>query len=220
MSSTNESTPADATPHAAVVARPARSRRKPMLIALGIALVLVGGLGAWWITSQTAKIVAVLQVSANVDRGQIITAENLTTLNIGSGQDTDAYLATDADEVVGQTALVDLPDGSILTPANTGDAITVPEGDSIVGLELDASRLPSRTLTAGDSIRVVETPTEQGDPPIETPRTFKGTVFTSKYNPDKDVWLVDIIVSAPSSADVASRAATGRVALVLDSAGD
>lgn len=210
----------DTTPGPAVVVRAVRSRRRPVLASAGIALVLVGGLGTYWLTTTQTHTVAVIQTSSEITRGQSIPADKLTTLTITGGQSTNAIPASKAASLAGKTALVDLPRGTVLTTANVGRQIAVPAGSSIVGLALTASQMPSHTLVAGDPIRVVETPTQQGDPPTGTPDTFPGTVSTTSYDQAKNVWRVDIIVKSDQAPAVAARAATGRLALILDTAKD
>ncbi len=96
----------------------------------------------------------------------------------------------------------------------------IPAGSSIVGVTLTQAQMPGYQLAAGDKVRVVETPVTQGDPPVETPKSFNATVFTATYDTETQVWVVDLVVPNREAPDIAARAATGRVALVIDSTGE
>ncbi|MFF8188786.1 SAF domain-containing protein [Microbacterium sp. NPDC016588] len=208
------------TARQAAVLRPTQSRRRPVLIALGVALALLGGVGVWWVTTNLTRTVSVMATDTDIARGETITTEDLTTIQLAGGQQVDAITAADAADIVGTTALVDLPAGTLITSANTGDTLPVPEGSSIVGVTLTQAQMPGYQLAAGDNVRIVETPVTQGDPPVETPQSFDATVFTATYVAETQVWVVDLIVPDREAPDIAARAATGRVALIIDSTGE
>ncbi len=204
----------------AAVGQPTKSRRRVWMIALGITIILIGALATWYVTSTTSRTVAVLTTSADVQRGEAITQNDLTTISIAGGQNVDAIPASEAAEVVGKVASVDLPAGSLLTTGNTLDTLPVPEGSSIVGIALNSSQLPSYRLVAGDAVRLVDTPVAQGEPPTSDPQTFDATVFTTTYDEANQTWIVDVVVPEREAASIAARAATQRVSIVLDGAGE
>lgn len=193
-----------------------RSRRRPALILAGVALAIVGGLGSWWYASSVGNTVTVLVTSGSVARGEQIETVDLTTLEIAGGQTSEAITAARSDDVVGQVATVDLPAGSLITADNIGGGLTVETGQSIVGVALTAAQMPSYPLSAGDAVRIIETPIAQGDPPQSTPQSYEAIVFTSKYDDSTSQWIVDLVVPQGKAADIAARSATGRIALVLD----
>lgn len=195
---------------------PTKTRRRPAIIAAGVALVIVGGLGAVWYASSVGDTVAVLVTKGDIARGQTIESSDLTTLEIGGGQSTAAVTAKNADQVIGEVAKVDLPAGSLVTTDNVGVALEVADDESIVGVALTAAQMPSYPLTAGDAVRIVDTPIAQGDPPSSTPQSYEATVFTTRFDEATSQWIVDLVVPKSRAADIAARAATGRIALVLD----
>lgn len=208
-------------PRPAAVGQPTKSRRRVWMIALGITIVLIGALATWYVTTTTSQTVSVLTIKSDVERGEAITQDDLTTIAIAGGQSTDAYTtASEATTVVGQVAAVDLPAGSLVTSSNVLDTLPVPEGSSIVGIALTSSQLPSYRLAAGDAVRLVDTPVAQGEPPTEDPTTFKATVFTTTYDETNQVWIVDVVVPNREAASIAARAATQRVSIVLDGVGE
>jgi len=190
------------------------------MIALGITIVLIGALATWYVTTTTSQTVSVLTIKSDVQRGEAITQDDLTTIAIAGGQSTDAYTASQASTVVGQVAAVDLPAGSLVTSGNVLDTLPVPEGSSIVGIALTSSQLPAYPLAAGDAVRLVDTPVAQGEPPTEDPKTFTATVFTTTYDETNQVWIIDVVVPTREAASIAARAATQRVSIVLDGVGE
>lgn len=207
-------------PRPAAVGQPTKSRRRVWMIALGITIVLIGALATWYVTTTTSQTVSVLTIKSDIQRGEAITQDDLTTIAIAGGQSTDAYTASQASTVVGQVAAVDLPAGSLVTSGNVLDTLPVPEGSSIVGIALTSSQLPAYRLAAGDAVRLVDTPVAQGEPPTEDPTTFTATVFTTTYDETNQVWIIDVVVPTREAASIAARAATQRVSIVLDGVGE
>lgn len=205
---------------ASVTPPPTKMRVRRGMLALGIALALLGGVAVWWIFVNSSHTVSVMATNTDVARGETITAADLTTIQIAGGQQVDAITAKDAAKVVGTTALVDLPSGTLITSANTGNTLPVPSGSSIVGVTLTQAQMPGYALAAGDEVRIVETPVAQGDPPAQSPQSFDATVFTTRHDSENKVWVVDLVVPEREAPDIAARAATGRVALVIDTTGE
>jgi hypothetical protein len=206
-----------ATASRGAIRPPTKSRRRPAVIAAGVALAIIGGLGSWYYASTVGNTVTVLSTQTDIARGATITSADLTTLQIAGGQDTPAFTAAQATDVIGQTATVDLPAGTLVTTANVGEGISITAGESIVGVALSLAQLPNYPLVAGDKVRLVDTPIAQGDPPASEPKSFEATVFTTRFDEATAAWVVDLVVPSKEAADIAARSATGRVALVLDS---
>src|SRR3546814_19493611 len=77
------SEPAEQTPaRTAAVLQPTKSRRRPAVIALGLALVLLGAIGVWWVTTNLPRTVSVMATSVAVSRGEPITSACLTTIHL------------------------------------------------------------------------------------------------------------------------------------------
>jgi hypothetical protein len=194
-----------------------KTRRRPALVALGVALAILGGLGSFYYASSLSDTVTVLTTKADIARGAEITAADLTTLEITGGQDTSAFTPAQSDQVVGTIASVDLPIGTLVSANNTGKGLAIEDGQSIVGVALGVAQMPTFALAAGDTVRIIDTPVAQGEPPATTPKSFGATVFTTKYDEKTSQWIVDLVVPEDNASDIAARAATGRVALVVDS---
>lgn len=206
-------------PSGAVPSR-VRNRPRPAIIALGIALIIVAGLAAAFIYTSTGRTVTVFSASADIARGDAVEASALTTVEIPDDQRIPSYLTAQADSVIGSTATVDIPAGTIISPNNTGTSASIPAGTSLVGISLTPAQLPPYPLVNGDPVRIVETPVNGGEPPATTPETFSATIATVEFDDVSGNTLIAVSVDALDAADVAARAATGRVGIILDASDD
>ena len=75
--------------------------------------------------------------------------------------------------------------------------------------------MPSEPLRAGDTVRIVTTPGDQGEVTNEDPVTVEVVVVGVSLVPETGETVVDVSVPEGDAADLAARAATRRVALVL-----
>ena len=199
------------------VVPPPKLRRRPILVAASVAAVCVGGLlgaFAWTTTSNTRGVVA---VRAAVERGAVIGREDLMTVQVGLDPALTPVPAAEAETLVGQRAAVDMAAGTLVTREQVSTVVLPPGGTSIVGVSLPASLLPGEPLVTGDRIRVVATPGAGGDVLDGPPATIPGTVVGLHPEPDTGATVVSVQVPQAQAAELAARAATGDVAVVLDS---
>ena len=99
---------------------------------------------------------SVLAIGQPVAKGQVIERGDLVSTSVsGVG---GAIPVGDLDTVVGQTAAVDLVAGQILTPAMFAGTPVPGEGQSVVGLALDPTRVPGAGLEPGDQVDVIAVP--------------------------------------------------------------
>jgi hypothetical protein len=196
---------------------PPRTRRRPGLLAAGVALVALGALAAAYLTQVVGNTVPVVAVVQTVQAGEVIDRADLAVANVAADPALAPVAAGRLDSFVGQRAAVDLSAGSLLTEQAVTDEVVPAAGRSLVGVALTSAQLPAAVLQPGDRVRVVDTPTAQGEPPSTTPATIPGEV-TSVVGPnDAGLTVVNLLVREDRAADLAARVATGRVALVLDS---
>ena len=205
------------TPQAPAALGPVKTRRRPVLIIASVAALLLSALGGVWLWTAATSSVEVVVAKAAVPRGAVIAAGDLMVARVSLDPAVASIPASEVSTVVGQRAALDISAGGLLTP----DAIapeTVPaKGETVVGLSLVDGMLPAIPLKTGDDVRVVQTPGAQGQVGDVSSVTIAAKVVAVTRSQDGQFALVDLLVSADAAPDLAARAATGKVAVVLDS---
>ena len=180
-------------------------------------MLALGGLSAAYLTQSAGSTVPVVAVAQDVPAGEVLERSDLTVANINRDGALRPVPAEQLESLVGQRAAVGLVAGSLLTAAAVTDEVLPVSGQSLVGVAVTSSQLPAVPLQAGDRVRIVDTPTAQGDPPSGTPDVIGGEVVSTAGPDDTGLTIVNLTVDETQAAGLAARAATGRVALVLDS---
>lgn len=207
----------DTTKGARVVAPPPKLRRRPALVAASIALICLGGVlaaFAWTATSTTRAVVAVRDA---VQRGQVIEAGDLMTVQVSVDPALRTVPAAQLATLIGRRAATDLAAGTLVTANQVTDQTMPSSGQSLVGVSLPPGQLPGEELVAGDRVRVVSTPGAQGEIGDAPPVTVAAEVVSVRVNDEGGQVVVTVQVPEGDAADLAARAATGNIAIVLDS---
>ena len=106
----------------------------------------------------------------------------------------------------------------LVTQEDIASALVPAKGMSVVGVSLPPALMPATQLQSGDQVRIVATPGAQGDVAAGTiPKSIQATVVAVRGAGDTGQIVVDVSVPYDQAAELAARAATGKVALVLDS---
>lgn len=205
---------------------PPKRRRRPALLLAGIALVVVGALGAVWLVQSVGDRVDVVGVAHDVAYGEKIGRDDLTRVQISADPALKPIAWSDVDSVVGQTATSTLAAGSLLTEANfTADAVPG-EGKQLIGLELKTAQLPLGALRPGDDVLLVVTPTP-GSVPQQEPGSEQtpdagvaGTLLSITGPSPQGAVNVNVVVDEQDGAAVATAAANGELSIVLVAQGD
>lgn len=196
---------------------PPKLRRRPMLWALGAALIALGGLLAAWITTTMSSSESVLAMRSDVDRGTVIKAEDLVAVDVAGDPSLQVVPGAQKSEIVGQRASRDLTAGTLLSPAAVTDEVIPATGESLVGVALARTQLPASPLRSGDVVRVINTPRAQDDLDKDaTPVTIEATVVRVREMGDTGQVVVDVTVPTSDATKLAALVATTRVALVVD----
>lgn len=203
--------------------KPTRARRRPALIALGLALVALSVLGSAYLATSLGQTYQVLAVTSDIARGAPITPGDVGVAELPEGAGSallEPVLADQFDEMTtGKVATADLKAGQLLTADSVATELRPPAGQSIVGIALAPNQMPTQALKAGDTVRVVETPATGGEPPVQTPLAIPATVVSTAPTTVGEQTVVDVQVKSSTAAALAARAATGRVAIVIDAVG-
>lgn len=199
------------------VAPPPKLRRRPMLVAASVAAICLGALLAAWAYTSSSEAQTVLAIRTTVHRGEVISRTDVMTARIGVDPALHPIPASELDSVVGKRAALDLAAGGLVTGEDVTSSVVPAAGDSVVGISLAAGMLPAQRLQAGDRVRLVVTPGAQGEIGSGQPQSTTATVVGVQPPGDNGVVVVDVTVPDTDAAQLASWAATGKVALVLDS---
>lgn len=213
-SSTSDATSASKGATAAV--KPVRTRRSGGWGFAALALVLLGAVGGVFMFQTASNATQVFVAAGDITRGQLIEADDLSTISIAAGQNTTAISATKAKELLGTIAAVDIPSGGLITKSSTTTALAVPAGKALIGLTLQPGRLPAQKLIAGDNVVLVPVPAQGvADVEVTAADTIPAVVSQVRPIPNSNDVVVDVYVAAQAAPGVASKGAAGTIALFL-----
>lgn len=193
-------------------------RHRPVLIGAGLLLVAGCGLGSAWLVHAAKATNAVLVVARPVPVGQVIGDGDLTVARIAADSGLSTVAAGRRRRIVGRVAAVDLLAGQLLNPAAVTTQTPPGPGEQLVGIAVKDTQRPTR-LRPHDPVLLVGTPPVDADVSDTPPPSIPGTVLRVGA-PDADgTTVVDVLVAATDGPRVAARAATGRIAVVVESGG-
>ena len=192
-------------------------RRRPALIVASAGAVSAGALLAAFAWTATSTTQSVLAVRSAVERGAVIAQDDVMTVQVSADPALAPVPASQASAVVGQRAATDLAAGTLLTREQVSGKVLPAAGMSIVGVGLPSAQLPGEPLLVGDRVRVVATPGASGEVTAGEPVTIAAMVVGVRVNDENGQSVVSVQVPQGDAAGLAARAATGNVALVLDS---
>lgn len=211
--STAKSIPPIPLPTEASPPSPPKLRRRPLVAVVAVALVLLGGLGGVWAWQSSTSTIEVLATRSPVQRGDVVTADSLMVVRVNPDPALRLVPVTQMDFVVGQRAVTDLVAGGLLADGQVSAVLPPAEGFSVVGVSPEVGLMPAEPLRPGDVVRIVQTPGAQGDV-VDVPVSLTAEVLAVR--PVESRVVVDVLVPSALAPEVAARAATGRVAIVLD----
>ncbi|EGD43986.1 putative membrane protein [Nocardioidaceae bacterium Broad-1] len=197
---------------------PPKLRRRPIHVVLALIGICLGAIGAAWAWSATTNTEEVLVARTTIERWSTIEASDIERVRISSDAALTPVPASDYNKIVGTRAAVDIAAGGLLTPESTTSDGFPPTGKSIVGVSLTAAQAPATALRGGDPVRVIVTPTEGSEAPAGAPQFTEAEVVSSHVDEASGQLVVNVLVPYADAPALAARAATGNVALVLDSA--
>lgn len=207
-----------AQPSIARIAPPPKLRRAPLVTILAIAAICVGALVSAWAYTSTSTAQSVIAVRTTVERGQTITAADLTTVKVSVDPALRPLPASQMATVVGKRAALDMPAGEFVTADQVTSQTIPPTGQSIVGVSLTPAMMPVDQLKVGDHVRVVSTPGSDGVAATNSkPETIAATIVGLAQDGNTGNTVVNIQVSSDTAPTVAALASTGKAAVVLDS---
>ncbi|OIV37024.1 hypothetical protein BIV57_13400 [Mangrovactinospora gilvigrisea] len=211
-----------AAPTAAPAPAP-RRRRRPGVTALGLALVVVGALGGTALVTQAGHRDEVLAVATTVHVGQTISKADLRIAHLPSDPSVKTVPLSQAKTVIGKLAAVDIPAGSLLTPASTTSTNPLTAGKQTIGLQLKPGQLPGEAPAPGTHVLIVASG-NTGDGASSgsgsskasgSAGSIQGVVLRVGAADSNGARVVDVAVDPSDGPKVASEAASG-VTLITD----
>ena len=199
------------------VTPPVKLRRRPALVVIAVVVTALGCLLGAWAWSATTNTQEVLAARDTIHRGEVIQAGDIERIRISGDPALTPLPASAYDDVVGRRAALDISAGGLLTTESTSDAPLPPQGQSIVGISLTPAQAPALPMHGGDKVRIIVTPGESGEASTGTPQFTVAEVVDTAFDETTGNTVVNVLVTYADASVLAARAATGHVALVLDS---
>ena len=205
------------SPHTGALVPPPKLRRRPALVAAAVVAICLGALSAGWAWTATTNTQEVLVARDTIERGQLIELGDVARVRVSADPALRPVSSADLDLVVGTRAALDIAAGAMLTPASVTNTVTPGSGESVVGVALQPAQAPGLALQYGDRVRVVVTPAQGEELGGGAPLVNEATVVGVRISEETGQTVVDLVVPAADAAVLATRIATGNVALILDS---
>ena len=184
-----------------------------MLIAAGIAIVIVGALLITQLIRSAQTEHRVLEVHADVARGEVIRDTDLVSVTVGQVDNVSTVPADQLDSLVGKRATADLRAGSLLPAGAIGPADVVPAPGK--------SQIPIGDLAAGTKLRLIQTSAPSGSSTTTDSSTntdgqsWEATMATGTKKTEQ-VTLINAEVNSRDAARIAQLTSQGRIAVVKD----
>jgi hypothetical protein len=194
---------------------PVRGRRRPGLLVAGVAMVMLGALAAIWLVSASGQRTQVLMLARDVPYGNVLTADDLTTTAVSVDPSVAVVPADEADELVGQVAAANLTAGSLLSRSDVTTSGVLDDDEVLVPLPVPSERMPAGGLVAGDRLLVVDAPPVVADPSTTAGESFAARVVRVGAPDVNGTVVVDVATDSGDGPALATRAATGRFAIVV-----
>jgi hypothetical protein len=194
-------------------------RRRPAFVVAGIAMAVIGALATVWLVSSVGHRVDVVVMARDVPYGSTVSSGDLTTTAVSVDAGVATVPAAAAGDLVGQVATTNLTRGSLLTRGEVSPTGVIADDEVLVPMPLTAERVPAGGLQAGERLQVVDAPAAGADPVDVAPRTFDAQVVRVGEPDINGLVVVDVAAKQADGAALATRAATGRFALVVLPAG-
>lgn len=120
--------------------------RKPALAALAVLLVALGAVAAGYLVISAGHRVGAVEITQEVGQGQQIPASAIKEVEINADTGVHYVAWQFANRVTGVFAAVQIPAGTLLTPAMTTSTSNLAAGKVEVGLSLKPGQAPTNLL--------------------------------------------------------------------------
>lgn len=194
-------------------------RRNPRWIALGVLALCLGALLSAVVYARLASETTVVSLAGTVYRGEAIERDDLTTVRLRGGTLPDTVPAERLEGLVGQRAVFDLPQGSVLGAAAVAPVAVPAQGRAAVALKLVTGRAPEGLLPPGSPVRLVALPpasTQAGRSDALAGKTYRARVIEQTPGVDGASIVLTVDVAQGQAPTVALLAAQERMTVIRD----
>ncbi len=136
-------------------ALPKRVRRRIPEIAMGLFLVLCGGVLAFIFARQDVPSRELLALARDVNRGDVLSVADLAVLEVPADVPVAALSPQSASQILGASAAGDYPSGMLLTRPLLTEETDIPAGMVLVGARLEAGQYPILGFSQGDRVNIM-----------------------------------------------------------------
>lgn len=133
-------------------------QRRPWLIGLGIALVVLCAAVAGSLFSSSAHRESVVVAAVDLPAGTVLSAHDLSTASIPTSTKISAMSAAGADVLIGAQINTPVVAGQVMVRQMISTTPQLAHGDQVVGMLVKGDQIPSVPLVAGDVVQVVAVP--------------------------------------------------------------
>lgn len=189
-------------------------RRLPDVL-VGVAVVVGCALAAVVWSASSAGGDAVLALVDPIARGQVVTLENLKSVEVSTQEDVGLIPRTESGQVVGRRALAPLPAGALLSASQFATTPPVQPGEAVVGLALGQGEYPIGGMAPGDVMSVVLTPGQGGSDGDEGVLVPAAEIYAVAPIGSQGEMFVSLLVAESEVTQVTSAASVDRVRLAL-----
>lgn len=137
---------------------PGRKVHLPQLV-VAVLVVALSALVGVVLFSQAAAREPVAALVSPIERGHELTNDDLRVVFVGTDDAIATVSPDQATFLVGLTAASDLEAGTLVTPAMFVGRSSLSADEGVVGLSLSPGEYPSLSLSAGDTVNVVDAET-------------------------------------------------------------
>lgn len=192
-----------------------RRRRRPAVTALGLFLVVLFATVSAGLVVRGEHDVSVLALARSVPAGQEITAGDLRVARI-SGSGISALAATSMGAVVGETAMSNLPVGTLLTVGMLSRSPVPLAGQQLVAVSFKAGMVPTE-VTTGRDVSLVAIASAVGGKVPSGPAVVVASapVLSVTTDPSTGAVVLSVQVTDAAAPRVAQLAAVGGLSVTL-----
>lgn len=204
-------------PAAPALPQPKR-RRRPLLLAAGAVLVVLGAVGAYGLASSASHRVAVVALAADVAWGQPIAAADLVEAQIATDPALHSMPWADRNTVIGHLAATDLHAGSLLNSDDVMAGQIPTAGQALVGVAVKPGQLPVTELVARQRVWITRADRDTqnvGQNAGQQTGPIRAVVYTVGAADASGGRTVDVLVDSADAATVADWSAAGVAAIIL-----